>query len=469
MNIKVIVLVSYLLGMLYFGYWCNKKYTSYSDFMVGGRNMPTYLILMTLIATACGGATVFGVTENVYQQGLAFMWYPMGLGVAYLILALTLAKKIRNLAAENDIITVPQFFEYFYKDQRCRIVSALITTLGFSLCVAPQLIGGSIIITYLTGWNPTIATIISAFVVIVYTASGGLWAVVWTDFVQMLLIYVSIIIVAIKSFLTVGGTTGLRMALPAEFLMPFSKAGTLYLLSVLLNAIFNTFVDQASIQRVISAKDEKTAFRSTIGVLFVGSVPLMILLSVIGITGKILYPDIIASDLYVTMVDGFLSPFVGALFLAGLVAAVMSTSDSLLLAATSSVTQDIYRGIKKTEPNEKELKKVGVVATIVIGIISTIIAYIKPPIISIVLLSFTVKASGMFFPFVIQFTKYRKLVNANGAFWSIIVGTIVAMIWSLRGNPYGIPEVLIGVFVSIIVSLTVTRITRERSSEYESE
>ena len=50
--------------------------------MVGGRGMPTYLILMTLIATACGSAHVFGVTESVYEQGLAFMWYPMGLGLS---------------------------------------------------------------------------------------------------------------------------------------------------------------------------------------------------------------------------------------------------------------------------------------------------------------------------------------------------------------------------------------------------
>lgn len=189
----------------------------------------------------------------------------------------------------------------------------------------------------------------------------------------------------------------------------------------------------------------------------------MFLLTVIGMTGKVLYPDVAGQNLYPHMLQNLLSPTIGAILLGSLAAALMSTSDSCLLAASTPVIEDVYHKYIKPDASEAELRKTGILITIALGIISTVIALYAPAIISVVILSFSIKASGLFFPLVIKFTKYKDMVNAEGAFWAIVLGGGIAVIWYIMGKPFGINEVYIGVPVSIIASLLITSMTKSKA------
>ncbi|MEG1994042.1 MAG: sodium:solute symporter family protein, partial [Oscillospiraceae bacterium] len=190
MNVMVTsVVVVYMLIMLGIGYYSSKKIKSNTDFMVAGRRLGPFLMAGTLAATEIGGGSSLGVVANAYGNwGLSAAWYIIAMGIAFIIL-IFLAPKFR--AAE--VKTVPEFFRRRY-NKASGGFSAVIMMIALVGLTAGQFKASASILEVMLGLNYQTALIIVTVVITVYAVMGGLWSVTLTDFVQVFLIVVGMII-----------------------------------------------------------------------------------------------------------------------------------------------------------------------------------------------------------------------------------------------------------------------------------
>ena len=194
-----IIVVIYLLIMLFIGWYSSKKITSNTDFMVAGRRLGPFLMAGTLAATEIGGGSSLGVVQNgMSGYGISAAWYIITMGLAFVVLTF-LAPKFRAATVK----TVPEYFRRRY-GKSAGIVTAIIMLLPLVGLTAGQFIASAVILSTMLGINYQAAVIVVAVVVTIYSVMGGLWSVTLTDFVQVFLIIIGMII-AIPFALNLAG------------------------------------------------------------------------------------------------------------------------------------------------------------------------------------------------------------------------------------------------------------------------
>ena len=194
------IVAIYLLIMLFIGWYSSKKITSNTDFMVAGRRLGPFLMAGTLAATEIGGGSSLGVVQQGMQShGISSAWYIITMGFAFVILTF-LAPKFRAATVK----TVPEYFRRRY-GKSAGIITAIIMLLPLVGLTAGQFIASSVILSTMLGIRYQTAVIIVAVVVTVYSIMGGLWSVTLTDFIQVFLIVIGMIIAVPFALNMAGG------------------------------------------------------------------------------------------------------------------------------------------------------------------------------------------------------------------------------------------------------------------------
>ena len=187
--IVTIIVIVYLLFMLWIGWYSSTKISTNTDFMVAGRRLGPLLMAGTLAATEIGGGSSLGVVQNGMSGfGLSASWYITTMGIAFIILSFV-APKFRAATVK----TVPEYFRRRY-GKSCGIITAVIMLLPLVGLTAGQFIASAVILSTMLNIDYQVAVIIVAVVVTVYSIMGGLWSVTLTDFVQVFLIVIGMII-----------------------------------------------------------------------------------------------------------------------------------------------------------------------------------------------------------------------------------------------------------------------------------
>ena len=182
------IVVLYLIGMLFIGWYSSKNVNSNEDFMVAGRRLGPILMAGTLAATEIGGGSSLGVVQKGMNPdyGLNSAWYIIAMGLAFVILTI-IAPKIRN----SMVKTVPEYFRRRY-GEAAGAITALIMFVPLIGLTAGQFIASAVILSTMLGITYHTAVIIVGIVVTIYAVMGGLWSVTLTDFVQVFLIVICV-------------------------------------------------------------------------------------------------------------------------------------------------------------------------------------------------------------------------------------------------------------------------------------
>lgn len=207
------VVVIYLLVMLLIGYLSSKKIESNTDFVVAGRRLGPFLMAGTLAATEIGGGSSLGVVQQgMESHGLSAAWYIITMGFAFVILTF-LAPKFRAAMVK----TVPEYFRRRY-GKPSGIITSLIMFVPLIGLTAGQFIASSVILSTMLNLNYKTAVLIVGVVVTIYAIMGGLWSVTLTDFVQVFLIVIGMIIALPFGMNLAGGWDNVVANVPAETL-----------------------------------------------------------------------------------------------------------------------------------------------------------------------------------------------------------------------------------------------------------
>lgn len=425
-----VIVVIYLLAMLFIGWYSSTKITSNTDFMVAGRRLGPFLMAGTLAATEIGGGSSLGVVENgMSGYGLSSAWYIITMGFAFVILTF-LAPKFRAATVK----TVPEYFRRRY-GKSAGLITAIIMLLPLVGLTAGQFIASSVILSTMLGISYKAAVIIVAVVVTIYSVMGGLWSVTLTDFVQVFLIIIGMIIAVPFAINLAGGWEAVAANVPAETFDMFSGYSPMGILSLTVMYVATFTVGQEAVSRYYAARDGRAARQgSVLAALinfiyaFVPAVLGVIVLALITM-GKFSAADFETVGaryaLPVLAMEAMPAVICGLLF-AGIISATMSSSDSDLLGAGSIFANDIYHAVLKPDATSKEVMNVTKIVMGIVGVASMFIALFNTSgIVNLLMFCFTLRAAGAFFPYVLG--HYWKGASLAGTIASLISGSIIVV------------------------------------------
>lgn len=460
-----IIVVIYLLAMLFIGWYSSTKITSNTDFMVAGRRLGPFLMAGTLAATEIGGGSSLGVVENgMSGYGISSAWYIITMGFAFVILTF-LAPKFRAATVK----TVPEYFRRRY-GKSAGLITAIIMLLPLVGLTAGQFIASSVILSTMLGIGYKTAVIIVAVVVTIYSVMGGLWSVTLTDFVQVFLIIIGMIIAVPFAVNLAGGWDAVVANVPAETFDMFSGYTPMGILSLTVMYVATFTVGQEAVSRYYAARDGKAARQGSVlaAVLnfvyaFVPAVLGVIVLALISM-GKFSAADFESVGaryaLPVLAMEAMPAVICGLLF-AGIISATMSSSDSDLLGAGSIFANDIYRAVLKPDATSKEVMNVTKIVMGIVGVASMFIALFNTSgIVTLLMFCFTLRAAGAFFPYVLG--HYWKGASLAGTIASLISGSIVVVylekisggvLFGVKLSQPIIPGLVVGLVFFLVFSL----------------
>jgi SSS family solute:Na+ symporter len=459
------VVILYMVFMLLIGWWCSRYYIKgMTDFLLAGRRLGVWMCAATLAATHFGGGAVMGGGEYGFKYGISGAWYGVSCGIGLLFLAFMTASKFRDLA----LYTVPDYLEQRYGGKAVRVLGALLSLFALIGILAAQVLSARNALGII-GIKGNTGAILATLVFIIYTTTGGLWAATITDFVQLILAAFGVILATIVVFSKTGGIAGLTSALAAKGVeagyFNFWGLGTSSIMWLLLPTVMYTLVGQDFYQRLFAAKDSKVARNASL----LGGIILVIISffpTIIGMGARAL-SDLDQGGMSVPWVlQNLMNPVVGGIVLAAILAAIVSTADSLLTAATSHIVKDLWIETFHVDEvkEEKKLLNISRNFTFIIGILSLIIALIVPGIIDALIYSYTMYTAGVFVP-VIGGVLWKSATRA-GALASLVGGSMVALFGILtKVNIFGAPAEIYAAIISLIIFVLVSLATRRQMDE----
>ncbi len=452
-------IIVYMMVLLGIGYWANKKIKGVTDFLLAGRRLGLLLTAGALAATHFGGGMVIGGGEYGFKHGLSGAWYGIACGIGLLVLAFITASKFRALS----FYTVPDYLEHRYGGKSVRALGALLSLIALVGILAAQVLAAKGALAIL-GFKGNTAAIIATIIFIIYTALGGLWAATITDFIQVIIAGVGVIIAAALVFGEVEGFVGLQQMIQKSqgtfdpnYFNLFGMAGK-SIIWILVPTVMYTLIGQDFYQRLFAAKNEITAkTASLIGGIFL--IIISIFPVIMGMGAKAFFPELSDASLAIPKIVQQILPIgVGAVVLAALLAAIMSSADSLLTAGTSHFIKDIWLEIIHPHKKFDEKKLLGLsrISTVALGVIALITALSIPMIIDVLIYSYTMYTAGVFIP-VIGGILWKRGTK-KGALSAIIGGALVAVVGiitksDVMGIPVEVYSALVSLGLFIVISL----------------
>jgi SSS family solute:Na+ symporter len=434
--------------MVLIGIFLRRRAGSADGFFVANRNRSTLLITGSLIATVVGGSATVGLAGLGFTRGLTGMWWLLAGTVGLLVLGLFFAEKVRKFA----LYTLPGLAEKQY-DGRVAVVISIIIVIAWLGVIAGQIIAMGKIMSILQLGSPELWMVIFTVVFICYTLIGGQYANIGTDVAQSILIFTGILTGTILVIINIGGFSGLVNSLPPDHLeFPLSSQfGVMDLLSYLLLVSTVYVVGPDIYSRLLSARDGKTARRAAIWTAVL-IIPFAVCITLIGMSASALFPDIMPEQAFPTLIMNQFPPLLGALILAALVSASMSSADTCVLSAGTILSVDV---VKKIKPglSEKQILMVARIGIVVFGLIALGLALFINNIISALLFAYTVYTGGVIIPVLFGFYKERLKLTSIGAIFAIAGGGLAALISKLASIQYlDIGALLISLVLLFLVS-----------------
>ncbi len=445
----------YFLVVFGIGIYALRTTKTEADYWIAGGQLGWVTGGATLAATHASAGTFIGVIGVIYTTGWSFAWLVLSIPIAYWFTAAVLAPRFTRVKK----LTLPAFLEARYASRAVRVAAAVIVLIATVVYMQAQIIAGGLIGATVFDVSRTTAMIVFTVVLLLYTAGGGMLAVVYTDLLQLGVMTLGVVLGAPIAVARCGGLDQMFRAVvetkPATF--TWSGLPPSLLLTMGLAFTLGSIATPEKLVRLYAMKDMRTVRRGVLmAIIFATGLNLIIFF--IGLAAIVLLPDLPTGDLAMPMMaKQILPPVIGAILLAAVTSAMMSTVDSLLLVAGSALSHDIVGTLRKRPLSGREKSWLNRVGIGVVGIapLALILSGVgEGELIQFIVLLFTALMAAAFFaPVVIGI--YWRRATAAGALASMLGGVIVTFCWKLWGLA-SIDPVLPGCLVSFALLAIVS-------------
>ena len=459
------VLVLYLGIMAFIGWYAGRKTNNIGDFFVLSGKAGVVVSGIAYFSTQFSMGTFLGTPGTIYGVGYAGMAISVPGAVFCMILpALLIGRKLITLGHKYGFLTMADYLTDRYHSKNMSGVLGVMMLFFLVPMMGAQIIGAGVIVHVFTGLPEWVGVVGMGIIVILYCMTGGMKGAMMTDVIQGSLMIATAVVTFIVSIVMGGGFSNINHTLQSmnEAYLTFPGANgympwTYYISNLVLWSFF-TMGQPHLFTKFFAMKDHKTMFKAillgTAGMFFSAT-----LIEWAGVNGIASIQNIEKADQIIPMIlQRGMNPFLASIFIAGIVAAGMSTIDGILVTTTGAVTRDIYQKIINKNATDEAVMSLSKVVTVIIGIVVICFGVFQPgSIFEINLFAF----SGMaIFVVPILFGIYWKKATAKGAIASVIVGIISLLLFTLNPSVKALamgfhalfPTTIIASIVMIVVS-----------------
>ena len=497
-----LAILVYLGCMLYVGYRCSKNNNDSADFYLGGRKLGPLVTAMSAEASDMSSWLLMGLPGLAYLTGVADAgWTAIGLAIGTYLNWRIVAKRIRRYThVAGNSITLPSFFSNRYRDEKkiLQSIGAIFIVIFFIPYTASGFAACGKLFSSLFGINYQVAMVISALIIVGYTTLGGFLAASTTDFIQSIIMSIALVIVFIFGINVAGGVSAVvenAQSLPGYLTMhttydPVSGTEQPYPIISIVSMIawgLGYFGMPHILLRFMAIEDEeklKLSRRVATGWVVI-SLAVAVLIGIIGLAmtaaGELIPLEGSASETIIVKIadlmsqHGVLPALLAGTILAGILASTMSTADSQLLAASSSVSSDLLGDFLKKKTGKKGSMFADRMTLLIIALVAVFLA--RDPNSSVFnIVSFAWAGFGAVFGPVVLFALFWKRSNWQGALAGMISGGAMVIIWKYLVRPLGgawdiyelLPAFLVSCAAIVLVSLLTKAPSKEIVEEFES-
>jgi SSS family solute:Na+ symporter len=469
--IDVLEFVVYMIAMLGIGFFFLKKNKDAEDYFVGGRSMGSVHVGLSVVATDVGGGFSIGLGGLGFMMGISGSWMLFSGLLGAWVSAVWLIPKVHKLGGIKKFYTFPQLLGYFY-DNKVAVAAGVISAIGYIGFTSSQILAGAkLAAASFINLDMETALIIMGAIVVLYTALGGIKAVIYTDTVQWIILMAGLIFIGLPvSYFALGGYSEIVKSVPAGFLS-FSNVSWQTLVNWGVTIVPIWFVGMTLYQRIYACSDEKTAKKAW----FIAGLfewPVMALMGVLlGMFGRVAadqglfqhlgYASIAATDPEMglpLLLRSILPVGLMGLMMSAYFSAIMSTADSCLMAASGNMATDIIDRFFSISKDEKRFLKISQWLTLLLGIFALVLASFMQNVLQLMLYSYAFMVSGLFVPVIGAFV--WKKSSSVAAFWSMLLGGTTTIVLIALGIqlPLKLDANIFGIAASAISFIILTNI-----------
>ncbi len=450
----LVAFIGYVISMIALGWVVSRRQKTGEDFLLGGRDLPVFLTLGTTVATMVGTGSSMGAVGFAYENGWAGTLYGLGGAIGILLLAWLYAP-----VRKHCFMTMSEEISYYvgahYWVKNLVAVLIFLASIGW---LGAHMIGGGLYLAWVTGLDPSIAKIFVAFGFAIYVVIGGYTAVVWTDTIQAIILFLGFILMAAMSIEYVGGWSSLLAAQPVENVAAFAlgKIGLVPALSLSLAVLVGILATPSYRQRIysgrsVSAVRQSFALSGSIYLLF-SFIP-----AIVGMAAHAIDSNLDeAAFAFPFLATQVLPLWVGTIVLIAGLSATMSSASSDAIAAVSILLRDLYILVLGKMPDKTRMIALSRVSLVLIIGVALLFALTSNNIIDYITRMISTVMSGLCACSLLG--RFWERFNWQGAVSALLSGSMTSLLvisqdsWTeYWGNPI-LPSLTIALLAGFLVS-----------------
>ncbi len=454
MNATLFFLLLYSAVLVGLGLWIGRQVKAAGAFFVAGRRLGPVLLFATVLAANIGAGSTVGAAGLGYRDGLAAWWWVGSAGIGTLLLAFWIGPRIWRLAKKHDLYTVGDYLELRYGPSVRAVVAALLWLATLAI-LAGQLIAFAWILEVVADVPKWAGCLIAGAVMTIYFTAGGLLTSAWVNLVQLVVLIIGFGIALPWALSAAGGWEAVVAAAPAEpdyfGFWKSGRSGIVYM-ALLVPAFI---ISPGLIQKVYGARDERTV-RLGVGLAGVALLLFAAVPPLLGIIAHALAPNLANHELALpTVLTLGLPPAIGAIGLAAVFSAEVSSADAILFMLSTSLSEDLYKRFVKPEASDRDVLRVARWAAVFGGGTAVALALGLPSVIGALSVFYTLLGVSLFVPLVAGL--YSRRPGPPEALAAIGVGVAVVVAAKLSGisGDFAWYATWLGIFASATVFVLV--------------
>jgi sodium/proline symporter len=474
MNSILIGLILYLLFLVFVAFYTFRFNRTLGDFLLAGRKLGTWVVTFSERASGESAWLLLGLPGVLFVSGFLELWVAIGCTSGILFSWMFIARRLRKETGKYGSLTLPDFFENRYDDSShaLRIFSTIVITFFFTFYVCAQLMAAGKLFSLFLPITDTQAMLIGGGIIVFYTLMGGFFAVAWTDFVQAILMIITLVVLPIVCLNEVGGWDKVIGHIsannPDHLSLIGDKTGIMAVFGVISGLAWGLgYMGMPHLlTRFMSVRHPNDLRKgAVIGIswavlAFWGAM-------FIGLFGTVLFAGQEIADqekIMPLMAIELLPGWIAGILIAGALAAMMSTADSQLLVTTSAVSEDIYHQLINKKASQKQLVTISRWVTLVVGVFAFLIALSAKQLVY-EMVGFAWSGLGASIGPALLLTLWWKKTTREGVLAGMICGTVVTIIWRLTPQlKFLLFEIVPAFIIALLACIIVSLLTQKKAA-----
>lgn len=436
LSFMFLAFILYFTVLLGIGLWFYKKNQTADEFMLGDRSVNYWVTAIATQASDMGSWLFLGLPAVVFVGGMFQCWTAIGLVIGMFLTWTYVAPKLRAKTAALDSLTLSSYFAHCFHDNKghIQLVSSCFALIFFTFYIAAGLMGLSVVFNAAFGLPYGTGIVISLCTAAAYTLIGGFVAVAWCDFFQGLFLLVMIVVVPIVALVKIGGVASIiQMAQVRGISLSLlaTPGQTAYAIFLAASWGLGYFGQPHILVNFMGIDDPKNIpFARRIGISW--QIAVLTASVAIGLVGIGYFVDGLANSelVFIVMTQSIFHPFFAGLVLCAVFAATLSTMDSLILVAGSSIAEDIYKRFLYKRASNNQLLWVSRLGSMVVCLVALTLAW-QPNVTIYGLVNYAWSGLGSTFGPLVITSLYAKNVSAPTALAGLVAGALTCALWPL--------------------------------------